>query len=51
MPNGMIITIPGGKELKIGLLKNVIRKAALTDLTWRPTAQFMDHKVSSFFFY
>jgi predicted RNA binding protein YcfA (HicA-like mRNA interferase family) len=36
MPNGMIITIPGGKELKIGLLKSVIRKAGLTE------EQFLD---------
>jgi predicted RNA binding protein YcfA (HicA-like mRNA interferase family) len=31
MPNGMIITIPGNKELKIGLLKSAIRKAGLTE--------------------
>lgn len=31
MPNGMIVTIPGNKELKIGLLKSVIRKAGLTE--------------------
>ena len=31
MLNGQIITIPGPKELKIGLLKAVIRKAGLTD--------------------
>jgi len=32
MPNGMIITIPGkNKELKIGLLKAVIRRAGLTE--------------------
>jgi predicted RNA binding protein YcfA (HicA-like mRNA interferase family) len=31
MPNGQIITIPGSKELKIGLLKAAIKKAALTD--------------------
>ncbi|MBS3944776.1 MAG: type II toxin-antitoxin system HicA family toxin [Melioribacter sp.] len=31
MPNGMIITIPGNKILKIGLLKAAIRKAGLTD--------------------
>lgn len=36
MPNGMIVTIPGNKELKIGLLKSVIRKAGLTD------EQFLD---------
>ena len=30
MPNGMIVTIPGRKELKIGLLKNAIQKANLT---------------------
>ena len=31
MPNGMIVTIPGNKELKIGLLKNAIRKAGLKE--------------------
>ena len=31
MPNGMIITIPGNKELKIGLLKSAIQKAGLTE--------------------
>ena len=31
MPNGMIVTIPGNKELKIGLLKNAIRKSGLTE--------------------
>ncbi|MBA2124063.1 hypothetical protein B9J78_03910 [bacterium Unc6] len=31
MPNGLIITIPGKKELKIGLLKAAIRKAGLTE--------------------
>ncbi len=31
MPNGMIVTIPGNKELKIGLLKSAIRKAGLTE--------------------
>lgn len=31
MPNGMIVTIPGSKELKIGLLKSVIQKAGLTE--------------------
>lgn len=31
MPNGRIITIPGGGELKIGLLKDAIKKAGLTD--------------------
>ncbi|GFO97318.1 hypothetical protein ig2599ANME_1518 [groundwater metagenome] len=31
MPNGQIITIPGSKELKIGLLKAAIKKAGLTD--------------------
>jgi len=36
MPNGMIVTIPGNKELKIGLLKSVIRKAGLTE------EQFLD---------
>lgn len=36
MPNGMIITIPGKSELKIGLFKAAIRKAGLTD------EQFLD---------
>ncbi|MDG6996875.1 MAG: type II toxin-antitoxin system HicA family toxin [Nitrososphaerota archaeon] len=36
MPNGMIVTIPGNKELKIGLLKSAIRKAGLTE------EQFLD---------
>jgi predicted RNA binding protein YcfA (HicA-like mRNA interferase family) len=31
MPNGMIITIPGKGELKIGLLKSAIHKAGLTE--------------------
>ena len=31
MPNGQIITIPGPKELKIGLLKSSLRKAGLTE--------------------
>jgi len=31
MPNGMIITIPGKGELKVGLLKAAIRKASLTE--------------------
>jgi predicted RNA binding protein YcfA (HicA-like mRNA interferase family) len=31
MPNGRILTIPGPGELKIGLLKDAIRKAGLTD--------------------
>jgi predicted RNA binding protein YcfA (HicA-like mRNA interferase family) len=31
MPNGMIVTIPGNKEIKIGLLKSAIRKAGLTE--------------------
>jgi len=31
MPNGMIITIPGKGELKIGLLKGAIHKAGLTE--------------------
>ncbi len=31
MPNGMIITIPGNKELKIGLLKSAIRKAGMSE--------------------
>jgi predicted RNA binding protein YcfA (HicA-like mRNA interferase family) len=36
MPNGMIITIPGKGELKVGLLKNAIFKAGLTE------EQFLD---------
>ena len=36
MPNGMIITIPDGGELKIGLLKSAIHKAGLTE------EQFLD---------
>ena len=31
MPNGMIITIPSNKEVKIGLLKSAIRKAGITE--------------------
>ncbi len=31
MPNGLIITIPAQKEIKIGLLKSAIRKAGLTE--------------------
>ena len=31
MPNGMIITIPGDGELKIGLLKSAIKRAGLTE--------------------
>ena len=31
MPNGMLVTIPGNKELKIGLLKSVMRKAGLIE--------------------
>ncbi|MCL4512081.1 MAG: type II toxin-antitoxin system HicA family toxin [Bacteroidetes bacterium] len=31
MPNGMIVTIPGNRELKIGLLKSAIRKAGLSE--------------------
>jgi len=31
MPNGMIITIPGRGELKIGLIKAAINKAGLTE--------------------
>ena len=27
----MIVTIPGNKEIKIGLLKSAIRKAGLTE--------------------
>jgi predicted RNA binding protein YcfA (HicA-like mRNA interferase family) len=36
MPNGMIITIPGKEELKVGLLKSAIFKAGLTE------EQFLD---------
>jgi len=36
MPNGMIITIPGKGELKIGLLKSAIRRAGFTE------EQFLD---------
>jgi predicted RNA binding protein YcfA (HicA-like mRNA interferase family) len=31
MPNGQIITIPGSKELKVGLLKAAIKKSGLTE--------------------
>jgi predicted RNA binding protein YcfA (HicA-like mRNA interferase family) len=31
MPNGIIVTIPGNKDLKIGLIKNAIRKSGLTE--------------------
>lgn len=31
MPNGQIITIPGFKELKVGLLKAAIKKAGLKE--------------------
>jgi predicted RNA binding protein YcfA (HicA-like mRNA interferase family) len=31
MPNGMIVTIPGKKELKIGLLRAAIRKAGIDE--------------------
>ena len=31
MPNGQIITIPVSRDLKIGLLKSVIKKAGLDD--------------------
>ena len=31
MPNGQIITVPGSKELKAGLLKAAIKKAGLTE--------------------
>ena len=31
MPNGQLITIPVNKELKIGLLKSVIKRAGLTE--------------------
>lgn len=31
MPNGQLVTIPIGRELKIGLLKAAIRKAGLTE--------------------
>ena len=36
MPNGMIITVPDKRELKIGLLKSAIHKADLTE------EQFLD---------
>ena len=36
MPNGIIITIPDKRELKIGLLKSAIHKAGLTE------EQFLD---------
>jgi predicted RNA binding protein YcfA (HicA-like mRNA interferase family) len=31
MPNGQIVTIPGTRELKIGLLKSAIKKAGLSE--------------------
>ena len=31
MPNGRILTVPGNRELKIGLLRDAIKKAGLTD--------------------
>ncbi|MBU0567262.1 type II toxin-antitoxin system HicA family toxin [bacterium] len=31
MPNGLIVTIPKKGELKIGLLKNALSKAKLTE--------------------
>ncbi len=31
MPNGLIVTIPNKGEVKIGLLKNAISKAGLTE--------------------
>jgi len=31
MPNGIIVTIPGNKVIKIGLLKSAIKKAGLTE--------------------
>ncbi len=31
MPNGRILTIPGRGDLKIGLLKDAIKKADLTE--------------------
>ncbi|MEI8188335.1 MAG: type II toxin-antitoxin system HicA family toxin [candidate division NC10 bacterium] len=31
MPNGRILTIPGNRDLKVGLLKDAIKKAGLTD--------------------
>jgi len=31
MPNGVLITLPMRRELKIGLLKSVIRHAGLTE--------------------
>jgi len=36
MPNGRIVTIPGRGELKVGLLKDAIKKAGLTE------EQFLD---------
>jgi len=36
MPNGMVITVPDKRELKIGLLKSAIHKAGLTE------EQFLD---------
>lgn len=31
MPNGKLLTIPVSKELKIGLLKNVIKKVGINE--------------------
>jgi len=31
MPNGQLVTIPQDRELKIGLLKSVIKKAGMTE--------------------
>ena len=31
MPNSIIVTIPGNKVIKIGLLKSAIKKAGLTE--------------------
>jgi|LSQX01.1.fsa_nt_gb predicted RNA binding protein YcfA (HicA-like mRNA interferase family) len=31
MPNGQLVTLPQSKELKIGLLKSVIKKAGMTE--------------------
>jgi predicted RNA binding protein YcfA (HicA-like mRNA interferase family) len=31
MPNGRLVTIPAKRELKVGLLRDAIKKAGLTD--------------------
>ena len=31
MPNGIIVTVPGRGEMKIGLLMNALKKAGLTE--------------------